>query len=98
VVLQVGHECAALHRQTDLFSVPGHIPRVLGPRDELAAIVRVLVAPLDTEVTRLEFPDDLREETDLEVPAVDLGRGTVAIRRSRDELPPSPISMDGNSP
>jgi hypothetical protein len=80
VVFQMGHEGAALHRQADLFSVPGRIPRIFGPRHELAAIVRVLVAPLDAEVTRLEFTDDLREEPDLEVPAVDLGGDAVAIR------------------
>ena len=57
-------------RQADLFPVPSNGPLVLRPRDELAAIVGVLVAPLDTEVTGLEFRDDLREETDLEVPAV----------------------------
>jgi len=98
VILQVGHERAALHRQADLGSVPGHIPRVLGPWDELAAIVRVLVAPLDTEVTGLEFPDDLREETDLEVPAVNLRRDAVPIRRARDELPPlvgNPREVEG---
>ena len=88
VVLQVGHERAALHREADLFSIPGHAPLVLRPGDELAAIVGELVAPLDAEVTGLEFRDDLREETDLEVPAVHLGREAMAIRRSRDELPP----------
>jgi len=55
VVLQVGHERAGLRRQANLFSVPGHIPRIFGPRDELATIVRILVAPLDAEVTGLEF-------------------------------------------
>lgn len=86
--LQAGHERAALDREADLFSIPGHVPLVLCPGDELTAIVGELVAPLDAEVTGLEFRDDLREETDLEVPAVHPGREAMAVRGPGDELPP----------
>src|SRR5262249_42200499 len=75
-------------READLFSVPGHGPLVLRPGDELAAIVGELVAPHDAEVTGLELRDDLREDADLEVPAVHPGRAAMTVRGPGDELPP----------
>jgi hypothetical protein len=88
VFLQAGHERVGLDREADLLSIPGHGPLVLRPGDELTAIVGELVAPLDAEVTGLELRDDLREETDLEVPPVHPGREAMAVGGPGNELPP----------
>ena len=51
VVLQVGHERAALHRQADLFPVPSDGPLILRPGDELARS-----APVELESARHGHP------------------------------------------
>lgn len=93
-VLQLGDERRRVGRNAGLRGVGADVAMVVLPRNELIAVVAVVVRARQAQVTRLQFVDRLGEHAQLEGAPVDLTGCGITARRAGDERPP-PVRHEG---
>src|SRR5262249_16221268 len=87
-VTQRGDKGFAVGGKSHLPAIRLKLLGILPPRNQLLAIVRVLITPLDVEITRFEVPEQLRKNGNLEVSPQDFVGTTLALALSGHKLPP----------